>query len=140
LTWRRSLTTLVVKDTEGRLVSDDMRDRKAADAPWRDVPADSDVVSGTEEPDPAEVVGDEGDERDPVSHRLDESTDIYRRDTLDERLAEEEPEAPLRGQPAAEADQLQAPERGGDDVIVEETEDDPDELAAEDAAIHVQPE
>jgi hypothetical protein len=130
----------VVKDTEGRSVRDDMRDRETSDAPWRDVPADSDVVPGTEEPDPAEVVGDEGDERDPVSHRLDEPTDIYQRDTLDERLAEEEPEAPLRGQPEAEAGQLQAPERGGDDVIVEEGDDDPDELGAEDAAIHIQSE
>ncbi|HWF58065.1 MAG TPA: hypothetical protein VG520_06910 [Candidatus Dormibacteraeota bacterium] len=108
------------------------------------MPADSDVVPGTEEPDPAEVVGAEGDERDPVSHRLDEPTDIYQRDTLDERLAEEEPEAPLRGQPAAEADQLQAPEQGGDDVIAGEEEadddEDPDELGAEEAAIHIQPE
>jgi len=37
------------------------------DLPWNDVPADSDVVPGSEEPDPAEVEGDDGDEVD-VSH------------------------------------------------------------------------
>jgi len=37
------------------------------DLPWNDEPADRDVVPGTEEPDPAEVEGDEGDEVD-VSH------------------------------------------------------------------------
>lgn len=124
---------------------DDVPDREtAADSPWRDVPADSDVISGTEEPDPAEVVGEEGDERDPVSRSLDEPKDIYQRDTLDERLAEEEPEASLRGQADLEAGQLQAPERGGDDVLVEESDPDPDddgdELGAEDAAIHLQSE
>ena len=86
------------------------------DEPWNDVPADSDVVPGTEEPDPAEVVGDEGEEED-VSHR---SADLSHRDTLDERLAEEEP------------DRLSA---GRDDEFDESADD--DEPGAEDAALHV---
>jgi hypothetical protein len=126
-------------------MSDDRSDRTtAADSPWRDVPADSDVIPGTEEPDPAEVVGEEGEERDIASPRLDEPTDPYHRDTLDERLAEEEPEASLRGLPEAEAGALQAPESGGDDVLGAEpdpdADDDPDEPGAEEAAIHLQPE
>ena len=125
-------------------MTDDRPDRKTApDSPSRDVPADSDVIAGTEEPDPAEVVGEEGEEHDLTSRRLDEPTDAYHRDTLDERLAEEEPEAPLRGQSDAEPGALQAPESGGDDVVLGESDpddDDPDELGAEEAAIHLQPE
>ena len=56
------------------------------DAPWRDSPADSDAIPGSEEPDPAEVVGEDGDERDLASPRL-RPDDIYQHDTLDERLA-----------------------------------------------------
>ncbi len=113
----------------------------ASDAPWNDVPADSDVVPGIEEPAPAEVVGDDGDERDLASSQLDELRDPYQRDTLDERLAEEEPEATLRGVPAPQAGELVAPEDSADDVTL--AEDDPDadgevdELGAEDAAIHI---
>jgi hypothetical protein len=116
----------------------------ASDAPWLDVPADSDVIPGTEEPDPAEVVGEDGDERDLASARLDEPFDPYQRDTLDERLAEEEPEATLRGIPAAQAGELVAPEDAGDDVTL--AEDDPDaddevvDLGAEDAAVHIRDE
>jgi hypothetical protein len=126
-------------------MADDRPDRKTApDSPSRDVPADSDVIAGTEEPDPAEVVGEEGDEHDIASRRLDEPTDPYHRDTLDERLAEEEPDTPLRGQPEDEAGSLQAPESGGDDVLLGEADpdadDDPDELGAEEAAVHIQPE
>lgn len=126
-------------------MTDDRPDRKTApDSPWRDIPADSDVIAGTEEPDPAEVVGEEGDEHDVASRRLDEPTDAYHRDTLDERLAEEEPEAPLRGEPEDEAGSLQAPEHGRDDALLAESDpdgdDDPDELGAEEAAIHIQPE
>jgi hypothetical protein len=116
----------------------------ASDAPWLDVPADSDVIPGTEEPDPAEVVGEDGDERDLASARLDEPFDPYQRDTLDERLAEEEPEATLRGIPAAQAGELVAPEDAGDEVTL--AEDDPDaddevvDLGAEDAAVHIRDE
>jgi hypothetical protein len=112
-----------------------------SDAPWRDSPADSDAIPGTEEPDPAEVVGDDGDERDRASPRLREPDDVYQHDTLDERLAEEEPEAVLHGSRDAQAGEFQAPEHGGDDLIAGEADsdpdDDPDELGAEDAAMHI---
>ena len=116
----------------------------ASDAPWTDVPADSDVIPGTEEPDPAEVVGDEGEERDLTSPRFDESRDSSQRDTLDERLAEEEPEARLRGQPDAEAGELVAPEDAGGDVTLGEddadADDEVDDLGAENAAVHIREE
>jgi len=122
----------------------DQPDRSTpSDAPWNDVPADSDVFPGTEEPDPAEVVGEEGDEHDLASRSLDEQRDAYQRDTLDERLAEEEPEAVLRDEPDAQAGVLMAPERGGDDVTVGENDADTesdgavDEPGAEDAAMHI---
>jgi hypothetical protein len=113
----------------------------ASDAPWLDVPADSDVIPGTEEPEPAEVVGDEGDEHDIATPRVDESRDSYQRDTLDERLAEEEPEAVLRGEPDAEAGALVAPIDADDDATLGEkdadADDEVDDLAAEDAAVHI---
>jgi hypothetical protein len=112
------------------------------DLPWNDVPADSDVVFGTEEPDPAEVEGDEGEEVDVSRPASPDSGAKYRRDTLDERLAEEEPDAAvLEQQP--EAGELQAPESGADDVVVDTGEPDQTEPgedaaeAAEDAAVHV---
>jgi len=124
-------------------MNEDVPDRKTRpDSPWRDVPADSDTVPGTEEPDPAEVVGDEGEERDIATAKFNEPTDFFQQDTLDERLAEEEPELTLVPDlPDPEAGELQTPERGGDDVLVAEADpdpdDDPDEPAAEDAAIHI---
>lgn len=83
-----------------------------SDLPWNDVPADSDVIEGTEEPDPAEVEGDEGEEVDVSRPPIADISAQYRRDTLDERLAEEVP------------DRLVA-------------EDDDDDEAAEEAALHV---
>jgi hypothetical protein len=113
----------------------------ASDAPWLDVPADSDVIPGSEEPEPAEVVGDEGDERDIATPRVDESRDSYQRDTLDERLAEEEPQAVLRGEPDADAGALVAPIDADDDASLGEddadADDEVDDLAAEDAAMHI---
>jgi hypothetical protein len=117
------------------------------DLPWNDTPADSDAPLGSGEPDPAEVTGDEDD---PALHdaslagRL-HDVDEYRRDTLDERLSEEEPDgAELSQKP--EAGDLQAPEAGDDDIAVtrserdawESPEDDDDE-SAEEAAVHVIP-
>lgn len=121
------------------------------DLPWNDVPADSDVVPGTEEPDPAEVEGDEDDDAEvDVSHPA--TPDVYakyRPDTLDERLAEELPDRTLSEQDE-EAGGIQAAEmEGGEDDIsldlgevgIDDAEDD-DETAedAEDAAIHIKPE
>lgn|SRR5487761_37566 len=115
------------------------------DMPWNDVPADSDVVFGTEEPDPAEVVGDEGEERD-VSHpRMSDQESAYHRDTLDQRLAEEEPER-WSVEADAEAGGLQAPEEGEPGLFLDRGEPDSDEPrraddeSAEEAAIHVRDE
>jgi hypothetical protein len=114
------------------------------DLPWNDVAADSDTMSTDPEPDPAEVVGDEDDdaEEDLASHRVPDPYEKYRTESLDERLAEEEPEASLDRAADAEAGELQAPEAGGDDV--DPGEDDAagpeggiDEAAAEDAAVHL---
>jgi hypothetical protein len=112
------------------------------DLPWNDVPADTDVVSAAGEPDPAEVEGDEGEEVDvsrPAS--LDPAAE-YRRDTLDQRLAEEEPDRAMEEQ-EPEAGELQAPEGGASDLSADVGEPDqaePGEAgveAAEDAAVHV---
>ena len=115
------------------------------DLPWNDVPADSDVVPGTEEPDPAEVEGDEGEEVD-VSHPpIPDSSLKYQRDTLDQRLAEEEPDrATLEEDP--EAGELQAAEIDQDELSLDLGEPDQsdalddDDEAAEDAAVHVRDE
>jgi hypothetical protein len=117
---------------------------RSEDLPWHDVPADSDVVPGTEEPDPAEVEGDEGDEVD-VSHPpIPDISAQYHRDTLDERLSEEEPDRELTGQDS-EARGIQAAESGEDDVTLElgeadQDDGDDDDEAAEDAAVHIRPE
>ncbi len=109
------------------------------DLPWNDVPADSDVVPGTEEPDPAEVEGDEGEEVD-VSHPP--AADIaaqYHQDTLDERLAEEIPDRTLT-EADPEAGELMAAESGEDDMLLglgEPDAGDEGDLAAEDAAVHI---
>jgi len=112
------------------------------DLPWNDVPADSDVVPGTEEPDPAEVVGDEDDpaKRDRAARRTLDQTTEYTQETLDERLAEEEPDVAARVEPAPRAGKIQAPEEGQDDLtldLVEPDVEDPaeplDEPAEEDA-------
>jgi hypothetical protein len=110
------------------------------DSPWNDAPADSGAVA--EQPSPAEVVGDEGDELD-VSAGQPGPGDPYRRDTLSERLAEEEPEARLGDGAADPEAELQAAPAGSDTTVSEVGEpEDSDELggelpAAEDAAIHI---
>ena len=83
------------------------------DLPWNDTPSGSDALPGSDEPAIAEVVGDEDDPAqldlslDPRVQDLDE----YHRDTLDERLAEEEPDVAAAAQ-EPEAGALQAPEVG----------------------------
>jgi hypothetical protein len=101
---------------------------------------------GSGEPDPAEVSGDEDDPalRDAsLAGRL-HDVDEYRRETLDERLSEEEPDrAAQLGEPEAGA--LQAPEAGDDDIALLRGEPDrmdsfgDDDESAEDAAVHVVP-
>jgi hypothetical protein len=116
------------------------------DLPWNDAPADSDAPLGSGDPDPAEVSGDEDDPaiRDAsLAGRL-HDVDEYHRDTLDERLSEEEPDRAAQSQ-EPEAGALQAPESGDDDIALLAGE--PDRLdsfeaedeSAEDAAIHVIP-
>ncbi len=117
------------------------------DLPWNDAPADSDAPLGSAEPDPAEVTGDEDDpaKRDEsLAGRL-HDVDEYHRDTLDERLREEEPDRAAMSQ-EPEAGDLQSPEGGDDDISVSSGEGDPsdsveadDDESAEEAAIHVIP-
>lgn len=113
----------------------------AEDLPSSDSPADSALLFGMDEPDPAEVVGDDGEEVD-VSHAGVREPDAYHRDTLDERLAEERPDV-LDASQSAEAGDLQSPEPGGEDLFSVRAEPDRGEPggaaaeAAEDAAVHV---
>jgi hypothetical protein len=117
------------------------------DLPWNDAPADSDAPLGSGEPDPAEVTGDEDDpakEDASLAGRL-HDVDEYRRDTLDERLSEEEPDRAAQSE-EPEAGGLQAPETGDDDIALQRGEPDlfdgvngDDEESAEDAAVHLIP-
>jgi hypothetical protein len=112
------------------------------DQPWNDVAGDAGLPAEVDEPDPGEVEGEEGEEEDTSAPRIPTADDEYRRETLDERLAEEEPEARLHRTANAEAGELVDPQRGGDDVQRGEAHgagDDPgdSDLGAEDAAIHV---
>jgi hypothetical protein len=113
------------------------------DLPSNDAPADSDAPLGDGEPDPAEVTGDEDDPaiRDAsLAGRL-HDVDEYRRETLDERLGEEEPDRAAQAQ-EPEAGALQAPESGDDDIALQRGEPDRldsldrDDEPAEDAAVH----
>jgi hypothetical protein len=111
------------------------------DLPWNDAPADADALPGSTEPDPAEVEGDEGEEFDAASPRIPDPYAKYRQETLDERLAEEEPELPLRGEADLGAGALQSAESGDDDVELGERDEhdpaEPEDESAEEAAIHI---
>ncbi len=121
-----------------------MSDRDATggrpgDMPWNDVPADSDVIPGTEEPDPAEVHGSEDDdaEVDDAAADTPDPSEKYRRESLDERLAEEEPERPERSGARA-VDVYDAAD--GDDAGAAEANDDdsqPGDQSAEESAMHL---
>ncbi|MDP9326513.1 MAG: hypothetical protein M3O87_08280 [Candidatus Dormibacteraeota bacterium] len=109
------------------------------DLPWNDVPADSDVVPGTEEPDPAEVGGTEDDSAafDTAAHAPQDIDDKYRRDTLDQRLAEEVPDRPEHGGDpivsvygAADGDEAGAAEGDDDDSGA-------DDQSAQESAMHL---
>ena len=117
------------------------RDPHPEDLPWNDAPDDSEFPVGTEEPEPAEVVGEEGEERDTVTPHVPDPDEKYHTESLDERLAEEEPEAGLEPAEDPEAGELQAPASAADDVDLGEGDSDGevDELDAEDAALHVRP-
>ncbi len=101
------------------------------DMPWNDAPADSDVLPGYEEPDPAEVLGDEDNPRDVT---LQQRIELGEADTLEERLAAEVP------------DRIGHPVRAGMELAEEDGEepyasvdgdaDEDGDLPAEEAAVN----
>jgi hypothetical protein len=146
-----SLTTLTLPRADGPhrdpgpFVHHEDMSEHPEDLPWNDAPADSDAPLGSGEPDPAEVSGDEDDpakEDASLAGRL-HDVDEYRRDTLDERLSEEEPDAAAAAE-EPETGALQAPESGDDDIALIRGEPDvfdseePDD-GAEESAIHLIP-
>ncbi len=115
-----------------------MSDQTRSDLPWNDSPDDDAVVPGGTEPDPAEVVGSDENPRDLASPRV---PDPNTRETLDERLSEEEPDRPVGRAPAGPV-RLIDDQDGADDAEPDINDDDDDEdddadLSAEEAAIHV---
>jgi len=109
-------------------------DRRAEeDLPWNDAPADSSSFPGHEEPDPAEIVGDENRPRD-ISLR--EPRPRSAGESLDERLRAEEPDRSQRPVPhGLEIVEGEEPER--DLYGSEELDEEDDELPAEEAALHL---
>ncbi len=110
----------------------------ARDLPSGDVPDDDAIISGAMEPDPAEVVGSDDNPRDLAEH---EFNDPNVRETLDERLAEEEPDRPVRRRPDGAVQVIS--DDDGADVDAEEAEHDDDEdrhddLGAEEAAVRIE--
>ena len=118
------------------------REQHPEDLPWNDAPADSETPPGSEEPEPAEVEGGEGEESDTSSPRVPDPYEKYQQDSLDVRLAEEEPDKAAGASPDDLAGGLVDPDQGGGEVYqAEEAEaDDVDEPGAEEAAIHVRDE
>lgn len=116
------------------------RDQHPEDFPWNDAPAGDALPM--EEPEPAEVEGDDGEEADAASPRVPDPYEKYSPENLEQRLGEEEPELPLRGEAADEAEGLVDPDAGGGDVYrADDPEDeDIDEPAAEESAIHIRDE
>jgi hypothetical protein len=111
------------------------------DLPWNDVPADSDVIPGTEEPDPAEVMGDEDDAaKVDISHPpIPDSSEKYRRESLDERLSEEVPDRSLQEQEPQARGVVSASDEGDTDLgeLSEDDDWDDDSEAAEEEAVHI---
>lgn len=112
------------------------------DLPWHDAPADR-ILPAMQEPAPAEVVerGDDEQEVDLAAPHIPEPYEKYERDTLAQRLAEEEPDT-WPGRPVEpEVGGLLAPEAGEPDVVRAEADTIGDggneAAAAEDAAVHV---
>jgi hypothetical protein len=114
------------------------------DLPWNDEPGDTLAWPAGREPEPAEVDGGEdGDESDRSEPAVDDS-DLNRRQTLDERLAAEQPDRLRADPPDAGGVALQDGERGEEDIEVAEPDPDAlyneeaDDLPAEEAAIHIE--
>jgi hypothetical protein len=118
------------------------REQHPEDLPWNDAPADSELPPGTEEPEPAEVVGDEGEEVDSAEPPVPDPYEKYRQESLDQRLKEEERDTAAGASPDEEAGGLVDPDEGGEAVYRADASDDEDddEPGAEDAAIHVRDE
>jgi hypothetical protein len=118
------------------------REQHRDDLPWNDAPADSDAPSGSGEPEPAEVIGEDGEESDNAGRRVPDPDEKYRPDSLNDRLAEEEPDQGSDRPPNELAGGLVDPDQGSGDVYrAEEGEaDDVDEPGAEEAAIHIRDE
>jgi len=108
------------------------------DLPSDDSPDDDAIIPGASEPDPAEVVGSDDSPRDLAAH---EFNDPNVRETLDERLAEEEPDRPERSH-SQDAVQLILGDDGVDmDADTAEGDDDGDDdggLGTEEAAVHIE--
>jgi hypothetical protein len=116
------------------------REQNRDDLPWNDAPADSEAPSGSEEPEPAEVAGEEGEEYDTAGSPVPDPYEKYQPESLDDRLAEEEPDRGVGGSPDALAGGLVDPNQGGGEVYRAEEDDDLDDVdepGAEDAAIHI---
>jgi hypothetical protein len=116
---------------------------RTGDLPWNDAPADDDLPGGVEEPAPAEVVGDEDDPaiRDEATPTVPDPAQKYVQETLDQRLSEEEPDR-VNAVSTDGAGELVDPRVGGGDVQRAERDQADgtapvEELAAEDAAMHV---
>ena len=113
-----------------------MSEQHPEDLPWNDSPADDDAQPGSMEPDPAEVVGDDESARDLSAPHV-----PGERESLEERLSEEEPERPLRGDQSDESPELMDAADADDDIAAgEPDETDPVEAresATEDAAVRV---
>ncbi len=108
------------------------------DLPSDDEPDDDAVIPDAMEPDPAEVVGDDDAPRDLAARRI---NDPNVRESLDERLSEEEPDRPVRRK-SGDAVQVIADD-DGEDIEADETEsededDDQSDLGAEEAAVHIE--
>jgi hypothetical protein len=110
-------------------------DTNTIDKPWDDSPDDDAAIEDALEPDPAEVVGSDESPRDRAAHPI---NDPNVRESLDERLAEEDPDRPVHAR-AGDAVQLIL---GADDEDADEAEgdddgDDQSDLDAEEAAVHL---
>ncbi|MFN2463954.1 MAG: hypothetical protein ABR573_08655 [Candidatus Dormibacteria bacterium] len=113
-----------------------MTDRESdhpEDLPWNDSPADSLAPLGSHDPEPGEVTDDS---RDLSGTNIPD--DPYRRDTLDERLAEESPESEIA--PPEAAFEIADVGRGDEGRVAPLDRDDTlrsPAQAAEESAIHV---
>jgi hypothetical protein len=112
-------------------------DSNERDLPSDDSPDDDALVPGAVEPDPAEVVGSDESPLDLAAH---EFNDTNVRETLDERLAEEEPDRPAHGRSDGAVQLILGDD--GADVDADSADGDDDEgddggLGAEEAAVHI---